>query len=84
MAETWDIAVVPHMTQPSIGNAASLHFCATIPNSSRPHEYTGPRPDLDGLFKDPWEFKDGTVTVPDRPGLGLTVDEAALKRAVAG
>ncbi len=82
LAETWDIPVVPHMTQPSIGNAASLHLCATIPNSSRPHEYTGPRPDLDDLFKDPWEFKDGTITLPDRPGIGLTINEAALKRAV--
>jgi L-alanine-DL-glutamate epimerase-like enolase superfamily enzyme len=84
LAETWDLPVVPHMTQPSIGNAASLHLCATIPASSRPHEYTGPRPDLDALFVDPWELRDGTMTIPDRPGLGLTLDERALERARAG
>ncbi len=81
LAETWDMAMVPHMTQPSVGNAASLHLCATSPNSSRPHEYTGPRPDLDELFTDPWEFKDGTITIPNRPGIGLTVNETALKQA---
>jgi L-alanine-DL-glutamate epimerase-like enolase superfamily enzyme len=83
LAETWDLPVVPHMTQPSIGNAASLHLCATIPGSSRPHEYTGPRPDLDVLFLDPWPLRDGTITIPDRPGLGLTLNEEALEQARA-
>ena len=83
LAETWDLQVVPHMTQPSIGNAASLHFCATIPASARPHEYAGPRPDLDALFRDPWVLRDGTFTIPERPGLGLTLDDQALERALA-
>ena len=82
LAETHDIAVVPHMTQPSIGNAASLALCATLPLSGRPHEHTGQRDDLDELFEDPWEFKDGQITIPDRPGLGLTINEKALKAAV--
>jgi L-alanine-DL-glutamate epimerase-like enolase superfamily enzyme len=84
LAETWDLPVMPHMTQPTIGNAASLHFCATIPLSSRPHEYTGPRADLDRIFTNPWEFQDGTMSIPDRPGLGLTLDERALESAREG
>ncbi len=84
LAETWDLPVMPHMTQPTVGNAASLHLCATIPLSSRPHEYAGPRPDLDEIFTDPWELRDGTMTIPERPGLGLTVNERALEHAVAG
>ena len=84
LAETWDLPVMPHMTQPTIGNAASLHFCATIPLSSRPHEYTGPRADLDRIFTDPWEFQDGSMSIPDRPGLGLTLDERALESAREG
>jgi len=83
LAETWDLPVMPHMTQPTVGNAASLHLCATIPLSSRPHEYTGPRPDMDELFTDPWELREGTMTIPDRPGLGLTVNERGLERAIA-
>ena len=84
LAETWDLPVMPHMTQPSVGNAASLHLSATIPLASRPHEYTGPRPDLDELFTDPWELHDGSMTIPHRPGLGLTVNERGLERARAG
>jgi L-alanine-DL-glutamate epimerase-like enolase superfamily enzyme len=82
LAETWDLPVMPHMTQPSVGNAASLQLCATIPLASRPHEYTGPRPDLDELFADPWELHNGSMTIPDRPGLGLTVNERGLERAL--
>ena len=82
LAETHDMAVVPHMTQPSIGNAASLALCATLPLSSRPHEHSGVRKDLDELFEDPWEFKDGQFTIPDKPGLGLTINEKAVEAAL--
>ena len=82
LAETFDMPVVPHQTQPSIGNAASLALCATLPLSTRPQEFTGPRPDLDALFKEPLEFKDGRITLRDRPGLGLEIDERALAQAV--
>jgi L-alanine-DL-glutamate epimerase-like enolase superfamily enzyme len=82
LAETHDMSVVPHMTQPTIGNAASLALCATLPLSNRPHEYSGQRDDLDELFEDPWEFKNGEMTIPNKPGLGLTVNEKALESAV--
>jgi len=82
LAETFDMQLLPHQTQPSIGNAASLHVVSTLPQSTRPHEYTGPSPDLDDLFDDPWEFKDGQITIPDRPGLGLTLNEKALESAI--
>ena len=82
LAETFDMAVLPHQTQPSVGNAASLAVCATLPLSTRPQEFTGPRPDLDELFKEPLIFKDGKITLPDRPGLGLEIDEKALTKAV--
>jgi L-alanine-DL-glutamate epimerase-like enolase superfamily enzyme len=81
LAETWDLPVMPHMTQPTIGNDASLHLCATIPLSSRPHEDTRPRADPDRLFADPWEFCDRSMSIPDRPGLGLTLDPRALDSA---
>ncbi len=81
LAETFDMQVLPHQTQPSIGNAASLHVCSTLPQSTRPHEFTGPRPEMDDLFDDPWEFADGQITIPDRPGLGLTINEKALAGA---
>jgi L-alanine-DL-glutamate epimerase-like enolase superfamily enzyme len=82
LAETFDMPVLPHQTQPSIGNAASLALCATLPLSTRPQEFTGPRPDLDELFKEPLEFTNGQITLRDCPGLGLEIDEKALAKAV--
>lgn len=34
------------------------------------------------LFKEPLEFKNGQITLPDRPGLGLEIDEKALAKAI--
>lgn len=82
LAETHDMSCVPHMTQPSIGNAASLALCSTLLLSNRPQEYAGPRPDLDDLFDDPWVFENGEMTLPEKPGLGLTLNEKALKAAL--
>jgi len=82
LAETFDMPVLPHQTQPSIGNAASLALCATLPLSTRPQEFTGPRPDLDELFKEPLPFTNGQITLRDCPGLGLEIDEKALAKAV--
>jgi L-alanine-DL-glutamate epimerase-like enolase superfamily enzyme len=72
---------VPHQTQPTIGTAANLHFIASLRDATRPQEFTGVNERLNGLFKEPLEFKDGYLTVPTRPGLGLELDQEAFKRA---
>lgn len=74
---------VPHQTQPTIGTAANLHFIASLRDATRPQEFTGVNERLNDLFEEPLEFKDGFITVPSKPGLGLELDEAALKKAVA-
>ena len=78
LAETYNKQFVPHQTQPTIGTAANLHCIAALPWATRPQEYTGQRPELDVLFKEPLVWQDGCLLVPDRPGLGLELDEAKL------
>jgi len=79
LCETHSKDLVPHQTQPTIGTAASLHLCSTIQTCTRPHEYTGPRPELDALFEEPLDFTDGYITLPKRPGLGLVVIPSRLE-----
>jgi L-alanine-DL-glutamate epimerase-like enolase superfamily enzyme len=79
LAETYNKDLVPHQTQPTIGTAANLHVIAALQGCERPQEYTGQRPELDELFVEPLEFRDGFIRVPDRPGLGLVLDEKKLK-----
>ena len=73
LADTYSKHFLPHQTQPTIGTVASLHVCSSIQTCTRPQEYTGQREDLDALFKEPLEFKDGHITLPQTPGLGLEV-----------
>ena len=70
---------VPHQTQPTIGTAANVHVCAALSDANRPQEYTGQDPRLDALFKEPLIFEDGYIHVPQKPGLGLELDEKKLR-----
>ena len=79
LSETYSKHLVPHQTQPTIGTAASLHVVTSIQTATRPQEFTGERPQLNTLFKEPLEFKDGHITVPDAPGLGLEIVPERLK-----
>jgi L-alanine-DL-glutamate epimerase-like enolase superfamily enzyme len=81
LCEAWGKPIVVHNTQPTIGTAASLHFCAASANAFYTQEYTGPREDLRPLFKNELEFVDGELIVPQGPGLGLEVDEAQVRAA---
>ncbi|SDO24136.1 D-galactarolactone cycloisomerase [Paenibacillus sp. yr247] len=75
LAEAWSKPIVVHNTQPTIGTAASLHFCASVSNAMYHQEFTGHRDELLALFKNQLEFKDGYLFVPQGHGLGLEVDE---------
>lgn len=70
---------LPHQTQPTIGTAANLHVCAAVSNATRPQEYTGDKPELDAIFDEPLVFEDGCIRVPQRPGLGLEIDDAKMQ-----
>ncbi len=73
--------LVPHMTMPSVGTAANLHFIASLRDANRPQELTRVDRRLNSLFKEPLVFEGGHLTVPTGPGLGLELDEDAFARA---
>ena len=81
LCEAFSKPIVVHNTQPTIGTAASLHFCASTANAMYPQEYTGMREELRPLFSNELEFADGCLLVPQTPGLGLEVDEAKVRSA---
>ncbi len=91
-ANAYGIQVNPHVWGSPIMIAASLHIAATIPPCPPAHE---PRPyeqepvmEFDrtpsgireGLVAEPFDQQDGFVSVPTAPGLGIEVDEAAVRR----
>jgi L-alanine-DL-glutamate epimerase-like enolase superfamily enzyme len=83
LAHTHNKFLVPHQTQPTIGHTVNLHYAACVDSSSRAQEYNhGPEKALQlwNLFKQNYAPKNGYCQVPDGPGLGLEMDEAAMQK----
>ncbi len=73
--------LVPHQTQPTIGQAANLHYTSVFVQGDIAQElsHNGMKSKLHDLFKNPLKFDNGRITVPNGPGLGLEIDENQLK-----
>ncbi|WP_033921992.1 galactonate dehydratase [Sphingomonas sp. 37zxx] len=86
MAETYDVALAPHCPIGPIALAACLHLAAATPNFviqeiSLGIHYNGPSADLTTLTTNPhlFDVSDGCVDIPQGPGLGVDIDEAAVR-----
>ena len=84
MATTLDKPVMPHSPQAGINSMASLHVYATVQNATRPHEFSiefsGPLDDVAELYGEDVLPRDGAMTLTDRPGFGIELNETALAR----
>jgi D-galactarolactone cycloisomerase len=87
MARLWGVQCMPHCWAGGIVIAASTHLISLLPDSSWGRTTEPPLLELDQvenpfreqLLTTPLEIKDGHVTVPTRPGLGIEVDEDRLQ-----
>ncbi|HEY3923152.1 MAG TPA: mandelate racemase/muconate lactonizing enzyme family protein [Acidothermaceae bacterium] len=69
---------VPHGFNNAIGLAADVQLSAALPNCSR-IEFITEAAYMDDLICDPFRMSsDGTLAVPDRPGLGIELDPDAI------
>jgi L-alanine-DL-glutamate epimerase-like enolase superfamily enzyme len=73
--------VAPHAFAGAVLLAASLHFIAAIPNGLVLEFDQNPNGLRDELLKEPIGIdKDGLIRLPERPGLGIELDPAAVER----
>jgi D-galactarolactone cycloisomerase len=83
------LRISPHVWGTGIGLAAAVQFVASLPDY--PHgehvpfpplvEYdVGRNPLQNDIFAEPLRYADGHLDVPQGPGLGVTLDEAAVRR----
>lgn len=80
LADDMGILLVPHGWNTAVGVAADLQFVAALP-VARYVEYLTPCPYIDDLLAEPFKLDaDGCLTIPDGPGLGITLNRDALKR----
>ena len=89
MAEAYDVALAPHCPLGPVAFAASIQIDAAMPNAFIQEQVVGVDDIVNGLglkyLIEPSAFalKDGYVSIPTGPGLGITVNEDAVRQAAA-
>lgn len=73
-------AVANHTFKSGITMAASLHALAALPNAIRFEYCMADSPLRHDLTLQKFPLADGYVSVPEEPGLGVTVDEAVIQK----
>ena len=80
MADEFGVKYVGHGWNTALGVAADLQLAAALPNVDLV-EYIGGSSYVDGITEEPFVLDgDGWLTIPDRPGLGATLDREKIAR----
>jgi D-galactarolactone cycloisomerase len=88
MASAFGVRYVPHVWGSAIGLAAALQLLAVLPRNPPGNRPLEPMLEFDrsehpfrqAIVTAPIEHKNGVVTIPDGPGLGIEIDRAELER----
>lgn len=85
LAEMFDKPISVHNARPTLLTAAHAHFIARARTATRLQEHPGRRrlAQLWDYFDNRIVAENGRITVPNGPGLGLVVREAAIRAAAA-
>jgi L-alanine-DL-glutamate epimerase-like enolase superfamily enzyme len=60
------------------GAAMGIHVAACMPHLTQPYDMVGPLAWEDTLVNEDFPFEDGSFLVPNRPGLGYTLNHQAV------
>lgn len=81
LADAHLVAVAPHnYNSTALGLAATLQAAAAMPNFLIAEYFTNLADRSRGLVAEPFEPAGGYLELPTAPGLGIEVDEAAVRR----
>ncbi|MDP6342736.1 MAG: mandelate racemase/muconate lactonizing enzyme family protein, partial [Alphaproteobacteria bacterium] len=75
LAAGHQLRLAPHMWGGAVMFAAGLQICAVAPAAFIVEYSLGHNPLMHDLVAETFEVRDGRIAVPDRPGLGLTIDD---------
>ncbi len=78
MAEAYHLPFAPHNPSGPVANAATLQLAACTPNFYLLETMATDIPWRKDLTTESLVFKDGCFEIPDRPGLGLELNEEAF------
>ena len=80
MAELANVLVIPHSWSSDLLTAASLHLNAFQRRAQFIEFNTSQGPLSRELVRDPLRMTDGFLRVPEGPGLGVEVNEEAIRK----
>jgi L-alanine-DL-glutamate epimerase-like enolase superfamily enzyme len=81
MAREAGMRVTPHSSKSDANTAYMLHFAAVTSNAGPYQEYNAAPPRGQWWEAPPFEVHEGTIAVPDGPGLGVSYDPALWREA---
>jgi len=84
VASAFNIRLAPHLWAGAPAFYAGLHVCAASPASFILEYSLGANPMLHDLVVEKLDVAEGTIAIPDSPGLGITIDEDYLKAHAVG
>jgi D-galactarolactone cycloisomerase len=92
LASAAHMPVVPHVWGTNIGLAASLQAFAALPHFPERRSPAEPwfeydrsaNPLREGVTMEKFDLHDGYLTIPDRPGIGVTLDMDFVQRYLDG
>lgn len=81
LAQAYGLPVIPHVFSSAVSSIANMHFIAAIPNGGLLEFDQNLNPLRSELFETPIKITtEGKVHLPDRPGLGVTLNQDTIKR----
>jgi len=88
LASAWNVPVMPHVWGTNVGLAAALQLFAALPHFPERRFPTEPffeydrsfHPLRDGVTQEKFIMRDGYIDIPQRPGLGITLDMDFVKK----
>jgi len=80
LASAFNLKLAPHLWAGAPAFAAGLHVAAASPAGFIVEYSLGANPLLHDLVEEGFPVENGMIAVPERPGLGITVREAFLKK----
>jgi L-alanine-DL-glutamate epimerase-like enolase superfamily enzyme len=76
LAEAVGMPVIPHVFSSAVASIANMHFIASLANGGLLEFDQNPNPLRSELFEEPIAVDaNGRVRLPDRPGLGVTLNQ---------
>lgn len=80
IASAYNLRLAPHLWTGALAFAAGLHVTAASPAGWILEYSLGANPLLHEMAHETFTVTDGMIEIPDRPGLGVSIDEAFVQR----